>query len=963
VHLFRRRYWVAKDISLGEGVHAFMECVKDARAVAWNPSAVWLAKSSGIPKTTIETLVAGRRKRLPDWNEQLEPLLIALRRKVEQDGRGDPDLLLGTTADWKRAYNDAQNHRPVSSPLPAASVQPIDLPAESRASPAPVDGADSRARADFLKRYRRHVSEQHGKLDLLDFGRRRRISIADIYVPAVILQEGGKPHELNPSQFAFEIQRTVLLGEPGSGKTTMVNVLMHHYATAESRIPFLVTLRDFEPRAQQGRSVIAHIEHQLEAFYQCPAPSGLIEQLLQAGRALVLFDGLDEVLDVSGRAEAAAIIEHFSAEYLRCPVIVTSRPAGYDQAQLDDRHFTCYRLEEFGREQVMDYVSKWFAQEEGTDIAYAHRQAEALMNECANVPALSANPLMLSLMCILNRGERSPARNRAEVYQQCATLLFRRWDDRRRIQVRPQVGHLAEPTLCHLAWWMVTSSPARRGVTERMLAAEAASFLASRGFESAEGLREAAAEFINFCRERMWIFKDVGISDSGERLYSFTHRTFLEYFAAAQLADDSGDPEELGRRLAPLLSTDKWQVIGELAIQITSNTGEEGAQRVYAASLGQRRRSEESRGAVLKFLAKSLPSVDLPPEAVRELTCAVLDYFHAGNTDPYTGTRTGPLRWLMWTQNPWREIVNETALQRANAMVESTDRPTQLNGLRLAVWISYHSTGFHLPDVAIPGWRLWRYDPKKHIGYEPEEVIGSHVNAITAPPPRSSEIEYAALLNYLLTGMGHQRDEITPEMLWPLRSQAAGIASRGTAAYLMVQARAVCCGLQGWPILRGIHDPDSIPIRELAAAGCYLLDNPRLPLLTSETFEWPGFFWDDLPEPEVRYPRLKPTGYLGTAAFLAIAAESLGIRALPRQGPERLGPLSALYPYIALRCGISSKTKLPTLPISAKFRQTFRHWADNKVNFTGPMSPAKDSPAERITGRYSVTSHGLGRSR
>jgi hypothetical protein len=47
---------------------------------------------------------------------------------------------------------------------------------------------DRRAEADFLARYRRHVVDYHGKLDPPDFERRRRVPIANLYVPPSIVQ-------------------------------------------------------------------------------------------------------------------------------------------------------------------------------------------------------------------------------------------------------------------------------------------------------------------------------------------------------------------------------------------------------------------------------------------------------------------------------------------------------------------------------------------------------------------------------------------------------------------------------------------------------------------------------------------------------------------------------------------------------------------------------------------------------
>jgi hypothetical protein len=108
----------------GQDMQAFVGYLARAHAAAWNPPAAWLQRESGIPQTTVETLVGGRRKRLPDWSEQVEPLLRALRRKVELDDRGDPDVVLGPLDAWKRAYDDAQNHRPLTCPLPGSSPHP-----------------------------------------------------------------------------------------------------------------------------------------------------------------------------------------------------------------------------------------------------------------------------------------------------------------------------------------------------------------------------------------------------------------------------------------------------------------------------------------------------------------------------------------------------------------------------------------------------------------------------------------------------------------------------------------------------------------------------------------------------------------------------------------------------------------------------------------------------------------------
>ncbi|MEN3540773.1 tetratricopeptide repeat protein [Microbispora sp. ZYX-F-249] len=112
----------------GDGVQVFLGYLTQARSAAWNPSVQWLSRHSGIPRTTVESLVDGTRKRLPNWTAQVERLLEAYREKVTEDERGDPDAVLGDMAAWRQAYDEAQNGRRPACPLPMAAA-PVPPPA------------------------------------------------------------------------------------------------------------------------------------------------------------------------------------------------------------------------------------------------------------------------------------------------------------------------------------------------------------------------------------------------------------------------------------------------------------------------------------------------------------------------------------------------------------------------------------------------------------------------------------------------------------------------------------------------------------------------------------------------------------------------------------------------------------------------------------------------------------------
>ena len=146
----------------------------------------------------------------------------------------------------------------------------------------------ARTEDNFLSGYRRHVIARHGELEPPDFDRRRRVPIAEIYVPddhhrgpAARTDDRfppGCPAQLDIYGLAGRLDRSVLLGDPGGGKTTAANVLMHHFAgdPQEARA-FLVTLREYASGDSPQLSVVAHIERLLSSFYQIPPPAGLVE--------------------------------------------------------------------------------------------------------------------------------------------------------------------------------------------------------------------------------------------------------------------------------------------------------------------------------------------------------------------------------------------------------------------------------------------------------------------------------------------------------------------------------------------------------------------------------------------------------------------------------------------------------------------------------------------------------------
>jgi NACHT domain len=798
----------------------------------------------------------------------------------------------------------------------------------------------ARTEADFLTRYRAHVLDQHGKLEPPDFERRRRVPIADIYVATVICQEPyperamaslqSEPSALNVWDLADRLDRCVLLGDPGGGKTTASNVLMHHFASDEGRrVPFLVTLRNFAAEDPPHRSIVGFIEHELETLYQCPVPVGLVDLLLLTGRAVVIFDGLDELLDAARRADVATRVERFCVEYPLAPVLVTSRVVGYEQARLDDRQFTSYRLSGFRDEDVATYAQKWFALEAGARAD----DADAFLAESESIPDLRANPLLLSLMCILYRGAGSLPRSRAEIYEQCANLLLRRWDARRRIHQDLRAGHLLEPALRHLAWWLFTRANTQPAVTERELVATTAEFLRGRGFEPEDAAQDAACEFIQFCRGRMWVFSDAGITAYGERLYAFTHRTFLEYFAAAQLAYDSDSPEKLARTLAPHVARGEWEVVGELAVQIKDRTSREGAKRIYETLLDERRRrGPEGRSGVLQFLSRALRSADPSPEVTRRLTREVIDFLFSG--DPNSAISGLPLAWLLASCDTCFAVIDEEIAASIEAMLASNDSGTHLNGLRLAVsldvplWGNWNEQGPELTDSH----RLRMYWAARKV-----QNIHAYRNQIVTASTRYTEMRLVALRHGLITT--EQALTMPGGLHALLQMGSVGIFGTRHLPYLRVSFY--------WLL----HAPDagsdsiiSMVSTQFSAVGNHLIKNPQLPWIIGTTGNWPRL-GSNAPVANDRITALNPIAYLGAVAVLFISVESDPARSSDLLGKDmsESGKFSDLHAYIKRRYAPESNVPLHELPVPDEFKQVFRDWAEGRINFISPAPDLDDS--------------------
>ncbi len=479
--------------------------------------------------------------------------------------------------------------------------------------------------AGWVTTYRAQLRFAHGHIVPPDFERKQKIPIDSLFVsPKVSPRNNERTTSVTDVWSLFhEIDRTVLLGDPGGGKSTASNAMAWHAADdKDGPIPFMVILRTVVDLKQ---SILGHIESGLSAYYQCTPPPGAVEGLLLSGRAIVFFDGLDELIDTSKRRAVTERVELFCTKYPLTRVIVTSRRVGYEEAAMDRSVFEVFELAEFSDENVETYVQNWFVHVDGAAEGRARQLAESFVQESQAVPDLRRNPLMLALMCIIYRGQHWIPRNRPEMYEHCAKLLFEKWDSSREIYVKLKASAHVDGAIKQLAYWMFTTPEAAQGVVESELVREAVAYL-EPAFSSLPEAEQAARQFIEFCRGRGWVLTDVGTTASGESLFAFTHRTFMEYFAAFELVRRHNGPENIARTVLPHIAAAEWEIVAQLAVQISDRHFRDGAARLLSTVLTNKRyRSAASRRNIHAFAMRCLGFAHVPVPLARQIAAAFIE--------------------------------------------------------------------------------------------------------------------------------------------------------------------------------------------------------------------------------------------------------------------------------------------------------------------------------------------------
>lgn len=473
--------------------------------------------------------------------------------------------------------------------------------------------------------YRQLAFDRHRELELVGFDERVRVPIElnELYVPLdVVLDHGSRGRVIysdahhakeHTEQYArceritmaeaFGLAQragkrgkrgVVLLGDPGSGKTTQLRrVLLQLLAEPDDgggpeaiglpadTLPVFLPLRNL----RHEESLSTFMQREL-AGPLGKAPADLADRLVARGRLLWLFDGLDEVADEAERDRVARLLEDLLRDATDCWFLVSSRYAGYTPDIKLASGFLELHLRPLTDEQAKAFVENWYrvveAEEARLDgVEPGPGRAAELLEELrvlerrgeAQLYEMTRNPLLLTAICLVHR-RRSGAlpEGREALYHECTTVLLERW---RKQGKRMLPTAEARRVLQQVALWMHGEDGRTQATAEELRGP------VRRGFEVIGKAGLDPDELLRGIRDESGLLTGWGLDR-----YGFMHLGFQEYLAALELRDAAeGQPQSAAmQKLAKRFGQTWWQ---EVILLMLAHHGMAAFERFMNALMSQ----------------------------------------------------------------------------------------------------------------------------------------------------------------------------------------------------------------------------------------------------------------------------------------------------------------------------------------------------------------------------------------
>ena len=510
---------------------------------------------------------------------------------------------------------------------------------EWRTQPAPRKkrAPTKRRRKDDPRKYFNWLREETAYIDVrglvVGSGKAHNFPIEDLFIPLTTVMAGEKTepksarkgsrkgrkksgdlsqHGLEAGQRepvelhqALRNDRLVIVGDPGSGKTTFLRRIgfalsqtwlgedpeaaKSRLGIADKPFPILVSIGKLLQHMRNAREAkekglpttddsAAWLPHYLTT---AGSESGwdlskdFFEKKLRDGPCVALLDGLDEAPNRQDREKVAGLIGRATKAYDRSRFVVTTRPVAYrGKALLPD--FQEVQIELLDTPAMETFLTRWSEGLYKKSPERAKKHASELLAALRNLPEvrrMARTPVMLTALAVVHWNERRLPEQRADLYESIITWLLRSREQR-------EGRSSADRSLMLLANFALAMQSHKKGRQIQVGKRWAAESLTSRfQAESEEDRLTQSTEFLD--EEEV----DSGVVVSRGNDLRFWHLTFQEYLAARAIAGQGDAAQQKLLLTRDTLFQPEWREVALLLGGILHSQGAEKVNGLFSAAL------------------------------------------------------------------------------------------------------------------------------------------------------------------------------------------------------------------------------------------------------------------------------------------------------------------------------------------------------------------------------------------
>jgi formylglycine-generating enzyme required for sulfatase activity len=376
--------------------------------------------------------------------------------------------------------------------------------------------------------------------------------------------ESGKSRMLTAFEAYSRYNKTIFLGDAGSGKSTFLRRLALDLARGgsqrlegqgeeASRLPVLISLWSFsrslrDPLNGSRRLPITSVDlWDYILLYSkkivATDAADIVEMALRDGRATVLMDGLDEVLaeDISIVHEAINDLTLRAGENNRY-VITCRKSTYYDEARAAvDSGYKEFDLAPLNKAQIENFVDLWEREVERLHLTGSRQDSPSLheLIERPEVRHLAESPMLLSLISRLHYSQVNVEFSRFQLFDSAIEELL--WNQEKlkgdEAGDRPQISKLLEEKnvtriklrscLEEISFKALEGSDQTKGVVPQSMALDALANL-----DDPDKSKAWAHRLLSTLKLRTGLF----LTKPDVEELEFSHISFHEFMAGAHLA-------------------------------------------------------------------------------------------------------------------------------------------------------------------------------------------------------------------------------------------------------------------------------------------------------------------------------------------------------------------------------------------------------------------------------------------